>query len=148
MAALKVAYGKNVVASGPTYKRAKFEGSQAIVEFENIGGGLCAKELDLDMGKIHLPASELRGFAVCGADKCFKWAKAEIKGNTVVCSSPEVEAPVAVRYAWANFPLCNLFNKDGLPAGPFRSDDFVMGAAAKADRMMNAEKIKKEGNAK
>ncbi|MEI6176809.1 MAG: sialate O-acetylesterase [Verrucomicrobiota bacterium] len=148
MAALKVAYGKNVVASGPTYKRAKFEGSQAIVEFENIGGGLCAKELDLDMGKIHLPASELRGFAVCGADKCFKWAKAEIKGDTVVCSSPEVETAVAVRYAWANFPLCNLFNKDGLPAGPFRSDDFEMGAAARADRMMNAEKIKKEGNAK
>jgi len=67
---------------------------------------------------------------------------------TVVCSSPEVEQPVAVRYAWANFPLCNLFNKDGLPAGPFRSDDFEMGAAGLADRIINAEIKQKEGIAK
>jgi len=139
LAALKVAYGRNGVASGPTYQRAKFVAQQAIVEFGDVGGGLCARELDLDMGKIHLSASELRGFAVCGADKCFKWANAEIVGNTVVCSSAEVVAPVAVRYAWANFPLCNLFNKDGLPAGPFRSDDFKMGAAGMADRLNNAE---------
>ena len=134
--------------SGPTLKRATFEGEQAIVEFEHVGAGLCAKELELDLGKIHLPAGELRGFAVCGADKCFKWARAEIKRNTVVCQSPEVEKPIAVRYAWANFPLCNLFNQDGLPAGPFRSDDFEMGSAGRAARMMNAGNIKKEGNAK
>ena len=66
----------------------------------------------------------------------------------MVCRSLDVEKPVAVRYAWANFPLCSLFHQDGLPAGPFRSDDFETGAAARADRMMNAEKIKKEGNAK
>jgi len=85
LAALKAAYGRNLVASGPTFKRATFKDAQAIVEFENVGAGLCARELDLDMGKIHLPANELRGFAVCGADQCFKWAKAVIQGNTVVC---------------------------------------------------------------
>jgi len=137
LAALKVAYGKDLVCSGPTLERARFDGAQAIVEFENVGAGLCAKELDLDQGKIHLPANELRGFAVCGGDMCFKWAKAEIKGNTVVCQSPEVDRPVAVRYAWANFPLCNLFNNDGLPAGPFRSDDFEMGSAGRAARLQN-----------
>ncbi len=51
--------------------------------------------------------------------------------HTVVCQNFEVEKPIAVRYAWANFPLCNLFNKDGFPSGPFRSDDFEMGAAGK-----------------
>jgi sialate O-acetylesterase len=67
---------------------------------------------------------ELRGFAVAGADRQFHWAKARIDGDGVVVSSPDVPAPVAVRYAWADSPLCNLFNKDGLPASPFRTDDW------------------------
>jgi len=147
LAALKVAYGRDLIASGPTFKRATFQGSQVIVEFGNVGAGLCARELDLDLGKIHLPADELRGFSVCGTDKRFKPATAKIMGNTVVCSSAEIATPVAVRYAWANFPLCNLFNKEGLPAGPFRSDDFDMGAAAKADRLKNPEQKPKERSA-
>ena len=69
--------------------------------------------------------SELLGFAVAGADKQFAWAdEATIEGDCVVVSSGKVAKPVAVRYAWANNPVCNLYNKDGLPACPFRSDDW------------------------
>jgi sialate O-acetylesterase len=69
-------------------------------------------------------ADELKGFAVCGEDEKFIWADAEIEGNKVIVSSAKVKKPIAVRYAWANFPLCNLYNKEGLPAGPFRTDNF------------------------
>ena len=64
------------------------------------------------------------GFTVCGEDKKFHAAKAEIVGETVVVTCDAVEKPVAVRYGWANHPLCNLFNGAGLPANPFRTDDF------------------------
>jgi sialate O-acetylesterase len=66
----------------------------------------------------------LKGFAICGADRKFVWANAEIVGKTVVVSSPEVPQPIAVRYGWADCPVVNLWNKDGLPATPFRTDDF------------------------
>lgn len=121
--ALKVAYGRNVVASGPTLKRMTVNGNQAVVEFDNIGGGLVAKDVDLD-GGIHIPASPLKGFSLCGEDQKFHWAEAATRGNTVVVSCPEVAKPVAVRYAWSDFPLCNLYNKEGFPAGPFRTDQF------------------------
>ena len=62
------------------------------------------------------------GFAVAGRDKAFAWAHAEIKGDTVVLFSPTVAEPVAVRYGWADNPICNLYNKEGLPASPFRTD--------------------------
>ncbi|MEM6917252.1 MAG: discoidin domain-containing protein, partial [Verrucomicrobiota bacterium] len=72
-----------------------------------------------------VPEEELAGFAVCGPDGRFHWANAKIEGkDTVVLSAPEVDAPLAVRYAWANFPRCNLYNKEGFPAVPFRTDDF------------------------
>ena len=66
------------------------------------------------------------GFAIAGADRKFVWAKATILGNKVVVSSDQVAEPVAVRYAWADNPVCNLFSNDGLPVTPFRTDDFEM----------------------
>ena len=75
-----------------------------------MGGGLVAKDGDL------------KGFTIAGADKKFVPAKAEIKGNTVVVWSDEIASPVAVRYGWANVPDVNLFNQEGLPASPFRTD--------------------------
>ena len=74
---------------------------------------------------------DLTGFALCGPDKKFLWAKAEIQGRLVVVSSPQVSQPVAVRYGWADFPVVNLWNKEGLPASPFRTDDFPMITASK-----------------
>ena len=89
------------------------EGDKIVVEFNYANGGLAAR----DGGK-------LKGFAIAGADKKFVWADAQIVGDTVVVSSPEVKSPAAVRYAWANNPECNLVNKAGLPASPFRTDDW------------------------
>ena len=70
------------------------------------------------------PGSQLEGFAICGEDKNWVWADAKIEGDTVVVYSPKVPSPVAVRYAWADNPTCNLYNGAGLPAVPFRTDDF------------------------
>jgi sialate O-acetylesterase len=70
------------------------------------------------------PHSELEGFAICGEDHKWVWADAKIDGNDVLVWSPNVPAPVAVRYAWADNATCNLYNKDGLPAGTFRTDHF------------------------
>ena len=111
--ALAKTYGKDVVASGPLYKCSRQEAGKIVVEFDYTAGGLAAR----DGGK-------LTGFAVAGADKKFVWADARIVGDTVVVSSPAVSSPVAVRYAWANNPPCNLVNKAGLPASPFRTDDW------------------------
>jgi len=121
--ALKIAYGRDVVGSGPTFRRMTVNGNQAVIEFDHVGSGLVTKDVDVDGGN-HVPASRLTGFAVCGEDKKFKWADAVIRNNTVVVSCPDVAKPVAVRYAWSDFPLCNLYNKEGFPAVPFRTDQF------------------------
>lgn len=99
--------------SGPLYESMRIEGSGIRVRFTHVGLGLEARN-----------GGELRGFAVAGADRKFHWAEARIDGDTVVVSSRDVPSPVAVRYAWADSPVCNLFNKDGLPASPFRTDDW------------------------
>lgn len=113
LAALKVAYGKeDVVFSGPTLKEAKFEDGKAVLTFENVGEGLKAKD------------GEVKGFAVAGDDRVFKWAKAEIDGDKVVVSSPDVPKPTAVRYAWADNPEATLYNSEDLPASPFRTDEW------------------------
>jgi sialate O-acetylesterase len=112
--ALAKTYGKDVVACGPLYKSMRKDGGKIVIAFDYIGGGLAAR----DGGK-------LVGFAIAGADKKFVWADAKIEGDTVVASSPAVKSPAAVRYAWANNPKCNLINKAGLPASPFRTDDWA-----------------------
>ena len=117
-----MAYGRDLVASGPTFKRLTISGNQAVLDFDNVGGGLVAKAVELDGHS--LPADPLRGFSICGPDRRFYWADAVIREGRVVVSSPKVSTPVAVRYAWANFPLANLFNHEGFPAVPFRTDEF------------------------
>ncbi len=114
LAAQKVAYGdQNVVYSGPIYQSMKIEGNKIILTFTNIGSGLIAKG-----------GGELKYFSIAGADKKFVWAKAKIDGNNVVVSSDQVPNPAAVRYAWADNPEgANLYNKEGLPASSFRTDE-------------------------
>ena len=97
----------------------KVKGDSAILTFDHTDGGLEAR------------GGDLTGFAVCGPDKKFVWAKARLDGNKVVVNNPEVLQPVAVRFGWADFPVVNLWNKAGLPATPFRTDDFPMITAAK-----------------
>ncbi|NLH17383.1 MAG: 9-O-acetylesterase, partial [Phycisphaerae bacterium] len=105
-------YGRKIEYSGPMYKSMKVEGSAIRLSFDHIGGGLMAKDGDLV------------GFSIAGSDKKFVWAKARIDGDSVVVSSEQVAQPAAVRYAWADNPQCNLYNKEGLPASPFRTDDW------------------------
>jgi len=115
LAARKIAYARDLCYSGPMYESLKIEGAKAIVKFKHVCGGLVAKG-----------GGALKGFAVAGADKKFVWADAKIDGGTVVLSSDKVAAPVAVRYAWADNPECNLYNAKDLPACPFRTDDWPM----------------------
>lgn len=113
--ALRLVYGKSIVDSGPIYESMRTEGDKAVLSFKNIGGGLVAKD----------KYGYLRSFAVAGSDKKFYWAKAMIKGDNVIVYSDKVSNPVAVRYAWADNPAdANLYNTEGLPASPFRSDSW------------------------
>jgi sialate O-acetylesterase len=111
--ALSKTYGREMAYLGPTYKSQEIQGDKIVLSFDSNSGELVAKNDD-----------PLKGFAIAGSDKKFVWAKARIVGQTVVVSSPEVASPVAVRYAWADNPECNLYNKAGLPASPFRTDDW------------------------
>jgi sialate O-acetylesterase len=112
LAARAVVYREKIVYSGPVYQLMKINGDNAVLTFQHTGGGLVAR------------SGELKGFIIAGIDKVWYEARAEIKGNRVIVSSPEVPKPVAVRYAWAKYPTCNLYNKEGLPATPFRTDDW------------------------
>jgi sialate O-acetylesterase len=110
--ALGGVYGKKIEIYGPIYKSHKIEGDKVRVTFSHVGGGLAFKQ-----------GAKLQGFAVAGEDNKFQWADATIDGDSVVLSNPKVAKPVAVRYAWANtHPWANLFNADGLPALPFKTD--------------------------
>ena len=117
--ARNIAYGEKVECYGPQYRDMRIKGNQVILSFDHAGGGLESR------------GGRLRGFAVCGADRKFVWANAEIDSGKVMVSTPEVEKPVAVRYGWADYPVVNLFNHEGLPASPFRTDDFPMTTAPK-----------------
>jgi sialate O-acetylesterase len=109
--ALAQAYGKAVEYSGPVYQAMTVEGPAIRLHFTHVAGGLVAR------------GGPLRWFSLAGADHVFVPAEAEIVGDSVRVSAQGVTAPVAVRYAWANFPDgCNLFNQAGLPAAPFRTD--------------------------
>ena len=112
LSALTVAYGKPGERSGPLFDTIKIDGEKARIKFKQLGGGLVVK------------GEKLTGFAIAGEDKKFVWADASLDGDSVVVSSKTVAKPVAVRYAWADNPDCNLFNKEGVPASPFRTDDW------------------------
>ena len=117
-------YGMDVVPSGPIYEKMEVQGDKIVVTFKHAGKGLEAKDLTL-IGGHQLSKDKLQGFSICGEDKKFVWADAQITGpNQVTLSNAEVKAPVAARYAWSCFPLCNLFNKNGFPAAAFRTDSF------------------------
>jgi len=110
--ALGATYGKDVVWCGPLYKGHRLQNGKVIVEFNHVGNGLVTK------------GDQLNGLAIAGVDKRFVRAEAEIVGNTVVVRSSDVRDPVAVRYAWASNPDGNLYNQAGLPASPFRTDNW------------------------
>jgi len=123
--ALALVYQKPGEPSGPIYQKMRVQGDKIEVRFSHVGSGLTSKEVSCDDGKNHVPDDPLRGFAICGADQKFVWAAAKITGkDTISVSSPLVPSPVAVRYAWAAFPACNLYSVEGLPASPFRTDDY------------------------
>jgi sialate O-acetylesterase len=113
LVALAKTYGKDIPYSGPTYDTMKVQGDSIRLMFKNTTGGLVARG-----------GETLKGFAVAGEDRKWHWANALIDGDSVVVRSDQVQKPVAVRYAWANNPVCNLYNGAGLPAVPFRTDDW------------------------
>ncbi|HSV72325.1 MAG TPA: sialate O-acetylesterase [Chthonomonadales bacterium] len=121
-AALRVAYERDIVGFGPIYRSMRVRGNRAVLRFDHVGGGLVAQ------------GGSLTGFTVAGADRRWHNATAEIEGNTVVVTSPRVPRPVAVRFGWANFPVVNLYNRAGLPATPFRTDDWPLTTQPRAAR--------------
>ena len=128
--ALAKDYGqKDLVHSGPLFKSHKADGDKIILSFDSVGSGLMVGEkIKLDP-TVEIKDGELKHFAIAGEDKKWHWAKAEIKGDTVVVSCPEVPAPIAVRYAFSMNPEgANLYNREGLPASPFRTDDWPVTA--------------------
>ncbi|MFV0419025.1 MAG: sialate O-acetylesterase [Dysgonomonas sp.] len=113
--ALNKDYGKtSIIYSGPTYKAMSISGNKVTLTFNNVEKGLEARN----------KYGYVEGFAIAGADKKFEWAKAYIDGDKVIVYSDKISNPVAVRYSWANNPDVNLFNKEGLPTAPFRTDDW------------------------
>lgn len=110
--ALGTTYGQKIVYSGPLFQSMKVEGSQVRIGFRLFASQLVAR------------GDVLKGFSIAGPDRKFHWADAHIDGDTVTVSSSDVPNPVAVRYDWANSPDGNLYNAQGLPASPFRTDDW------------------------
>lgn len=110
--ALANVYGQDVVYSGPIYNEMEIDGGSVRLYFDHIGGGLVTR------------GGALQGFAIAGADHVFVHARARIEEDYIVVSSPNVAEPIAVRYAWAFNPRANLYNAEGLPASPFRTDDW------------------------
>ena len=127
-------YGRKVVADGPRFESYRVHGSSMIIRFSDVAGGLRvipsgsfaqARYGSADERVEKAENGVLMGFQIAGPDRVWHWADARIEGNgEVVVSSPEVPQPVAVRYAWSINPVCNLYNSEGLPAWPFRTDDW------------------------
>ncbi|MBT4483878.1 MAG: sialate O-acetylesterase [Candidatus Latescibacteria bacterium] len=113
LGALKVAYGENIIHSGPVFDTMNIEGGRIHLRFSCIGEGLVSKNND-----------SVKGFTIAGEDRKFSRAKAVIIDNEVTVWNEIVTDPIAVRYGWANNPDCNLYNCEGLPASPFRTDDW------------------------
>ncbi len=112
LVALEKTYGHKIESSGPQYQTMKEEAAALRVSFSHAQG-------------LNAKGGPLQRFAIAGEDRKFVWADAKIEGDSVIVSSSQVTAPVAVRYAWATNPEgCNLYNGAGLPASPFRTDDW------------------------
>jgi sialate O-acetylesterase len=111
--ALAETYHQKVAGSGPLYESFSVKGDSISIKFRHLEGGLKTSG-----------GGPLKGFAVAGADHKFVWAEARIEGGQVIVWSKQIPNPVAVRYAWADNPDGNLYNKGGLPASPFRTDDW------------------------
>jgi sialate O-acetylesterase len=118
-------YGRQVEFSGPAYKSLKVDGNKAVLSFDHAAGGLAAAHFTMEDGTAAGADGKLVGFTVAGEDRVFHPAMATIEGDTVVVTSDKVSKPVAVRYGWKNMPVANLANKAGLPASPFRTDEWV-----------------------
>lgn len=110
LAAQAIAYGPPVIYLGPVFEKMEIQKSNAILSFKHIGSGIASRD------------GPLRGFTMAGSDGKFYPAQATIENNQVIVQSAFVTAPFAVRYGWANYPVGNLFNQEGLPASPFRTD--------------------------
>lgn len=119
-------YGqKELVVSGPIYRGMRVEGSAIRIAFDHVGSGLMIGSKEGRESTKQVTDGRLRHFAIAGADRKWVWATAVIDGEAVVVSAPEVTAPMAVRYAYAQNPAgANLYNREGLPASPFRTDDW------------------------
>ena len=126
-----------VVADSPEFDSSETVGNKIRITFKHAGSGLTTKRVAMNKNKRMEPgmdpeafvveADSLAGFTICGADKKFRTAQAQIvSSNTVEVWADSVAEPLAVRYGWANFPLCNLYNQVGLPASPFRTDSFAL----------------------
>jgi sialate O-acetylesterase len=107
-------YGVQIPYRSPEYKSVEFDGGKALLTFDCFGSTL--RTFDV---------AESKGLALCGEDKVWRWATGRVVApNRVEVTSEQVAAPIAVRYAWADNPVCNLYSMDGLPVTPFRTDDF------------------------
>jgi len=104
-------YGKRIIASGPLYKRQQIKRKKILLEFDNVGSGLMAKGGTLD------------GFEIAGADKKFIPAEAKISGNKIKVCAKGISKPKYVRYAWTDTSVASLFNKEGLPASSFTTEN-------------------------
>lgn len=143
--ALDKTYGIPVVCRGPVVSDIQINGSEVIVTFDHVAAGLetravdsqpDAEEVAVGGTAISISADELGGFALCGADQVFYWATdAQLIGSNQVriANGTDVPAPVSVRYAWIRYPRCNLFNSEGLPAEPFRTDTYGFNTSSGAD---------------
>jgi len=115
LVALNKDYGQSgLVYEGPTYKSMQKQGNKVVLSFDNIGNGLVTKS----------KYGYVNGFAIAGSDRKFVWAKAYIDGDKVIVYNDNISDPVAVRYGWGNNPDVNLYNAEGLPAVPFRTDNW------------------------
>ena len=124
--ALKHQYNRpDTVTSGPLFSEMAVEGNRIRLRFDSVGGGLMAGKKVGRQPTVEDPGAALRRFAIAGEDRNWAWADAQIVDDTVVLSSPQVPKPVAVRYAYTSNPVgANRYNREGLPASPFRTDDW------------------------
>jgi sialate O-acetylesterase len=114
--ALAQDYGMKIPHRSPEYQSVEFQGNKALVTLETFGSSLYTFDVQ-----------EVKGLAVCGEDKKWVWATGKLVGaNQIEVTAPNVAKPIAVRYAWSDNPVCNLYSKEGLPVTPFRTDDFPM----------------------